>query len=64
MTSLCSVVLSNVLQPSWALEVEWSNQYYEKPSDLKSLHKFCDENNLNSPIVTTIDKEKIKNIKD
>ncbi len=51
------VGLNRVLQPSWALEIKWSNRYYEKPNDLKSLLKFCNENGLNSPIVTTIDKE-------
>lgn len=47
----------STLKPIWALEIKWSNRYYEKPSELKSLRKFCEENNLNNPIVTTIDKE-------
>lgn len=47
----------STLKPIWALEIKWSNRYYEKPNDLKSLHKFCEENELNNPIVTTIDKE-------
>jgi len=45
------------LKPNWALEIKWSNRYFEKPKDLKSLIKFCNENELNHPIVTTIDKE-------
>ena len=45
------------LKPIWALEVKWSNRYFDKPYELKSLYKFCNENNLESPIVTTIDKE-------
>lgn len=45
------------LKPIWALEVKWSNRYYDKPNELKSLHKFCSENDLNHPIVTTIDVE-------
>lgn len=51
------VGLNKFLQPSWALEIKWSNRYFEKPNDLRSLHKFCKENDLKSPIVTTIDKE-------
>lgn len=53
------VGLDQRLRPAWALEIKWSNRYFEKPSDLKSLHKFCSENNLDTPIVTTIDKEGI-----
>ncbi|MCJ1807657.1 ATP-binding protein [Flavobacterium covae] len=45
------------LKPIWALEIKWSNRYFDKPSDLKSLYKFCEENKLDFPIVTTIDKE-------
>ncbi|TRX48307.1 ATP-binding protein [Fulvivirga sp. M361] len=45
------------LKPVWALEIKWSNRYHEKPNELKSLYKFCVENKLNHPIVTTIDKE-------
>ena len=45
------------LKPIWALEIKWSNRYFDKPSGLKSLYKFCMESDLNNPIVTTIDKE-------
>lgn len=51
------VGLNKMLLPAWGLEVKWSNRYFEKPNDLKSLYKFCKENNLNNPMVTTIDKE-------
>jgi len=57
------VGLSNTLKPSWALEVKWTNRYYNKPNELKSLQKFCTENNLNNPIVTTIDQEGKKEYK-
>lgn len=50
------------LKPKWALEIKWTNRYYERPNDLKSLFKFCEENKLNMPIVTTIDKEGIKEL--
>ena len=45
------------LKPIWALEIKWSNRYFEKPNELKSLYKFCVQSELNNPIVTTIDKE-------
>lgn len=52
------------LKPSWALEVKWTNRYFNKPGELKSLYKFCTENKLNDPIVTTIDKEGSKDVRE
>jgi predicted AAA+ superfamily ATPase len=55
----------STLKPVWALEIKWTNRYFEKPNELKSLYKFCSENTINNPIVTTIDKEgetKFKNL--
>ncbi len=49
------------LKPVWALEIKWTDRYYNKPNELKSLYKFCVENNLNNPIVTTINSEGNKN---
>ncbi|WP_422082030.1 ATP-binding protein [Ulvibacterium sp.] len=43
------------LQPTWALEIKWSNRYEEKPNELKSLIDFCNSNGLTSALVTTID---------
>ncbi len=45
---------------AWAVEVKWSNRFYEKPSDLKSLRKFCQEQGLQRAVCTTIDKRGIK----
>ena len=45
------------LKPYWCLEIKWSNRYFEKPNELKSLFEFCDKNRLTNAIVTTIDKE-------
>lgn len=50
------------LKPYWALEIKWSNRYFEHIGELKSLLYYCDKNNLNSALVTTIDKEGIKNV--
>jgi uncharacterized protein len=46
-------------KPLWALEIKWSNRYFEKPAELKSLLQFCQKNNLKSALVTSIDKEGI-----
>lgn len=46
---------SKKLKPQWCVEVKWSNRYYEKPQELKSLIHFCTQNNINSSLVTTID---------
>jgi predicted AAA+ superfamily ATPase len=52
----------STLKPFWALEIKWTDRYYNKPNELKSLYKFCIENNLNHPIVTTINKEGSKTV--
>lgn len=44
------------LKPLWALEIKWSNRFYEAPGELKSLVQFCQKNNLHSALVTTLDK--------
>lgn len=48
--------------PQWAVEIKWSNQFYEKPGDLKPLLQFLKVNNLQTALVTTIDKEGTKDI--
>ena len=48
---------SKNFKPMWALEIKWSNRYFERPEDLKSLLQFCEKNKLSSALVTTIDKE-------
>jgi predicted AAA+ superfamily ATPase len=45
------------LKPIWALEIKWSDRYYHKPKELKSLIKFCQENEIKTPIITSIAKE-------
>ncbi len=52
------------LKPQWALEIKWSNNYYDSPNKLKSLITFCKNNHLNSALVTTIDKEGMKELQD
>jgi predicted AAA+ superfamily ATPase len=49
-------------RPDWAVEIKWSNRYFETPNKLKSLVSFCSENNLNQALITTIDKSGIKEL--
>ncbi|MCP4053492.1 MAG: ATP-binding protein [Mesoflavibacter sp.] len=57
-------ISDSTLKPLWALEIKWSNRYFDKPNELKSLYKFCIESNLNYPIVTTINREGEKEYKE
>lgn len=43
-------------KPVWGVEIKWSNRYFEKPQDLKSLLKFCEVNHFESAVVTSIDQ--------
>ncbi|MEZ4983580.1 MAG: ATP-binding protein [Saprospiraceae bacterium] len=47
-------------KPTWGLEIKWSNRFFEKPQELKSLLQFCRENGLNNALVTTIDQQGVK----
>lgn len=47
-------------RPDWAVEIKWSNRFFESPNELKSLTSFCAENDLNQALVTSIDKFGIK----
>ena len=49
-------------KPQWVVEIKWSNLFFEKPGDLKSLLQFLKDNNLQTALVTTIDKEGTKEI--
>jgi predicted AAA+ superfamily ATPase len=43
-------------KPIWAIEIKWSNRYFEKPQSLTSMIHFCQKHNLDSALVTSIDK--------
>ena len=51
------VFLNKKLKPVTAVEIKWSNRFYENPNDLKSLIFFCKKNKITEVVVTTIDKE-------
>jgi predicted AAA+ superfamily ATPase len=43
-------------KPLWGVEIKWSNRYFEKPKELKSLIHFCNSNKLQKALVTSIDQ--------
>ncbi|KXK46059.1 MAG: ATPase AAA [Bacteroidetes bacterium OLB10] len=49
-------------KPLWGAEIKWSNRYFEKPHELKSLIQFCKSNHLKKALVTSIDRLGIKQI--
>jgi predicted AAA+ superfamily ATPase len=42
-----------VQKPYWAAEIKWTDRYFERPEDLKSLSLFMNKNNMNNALVTT-----------
>ncbi|WP_421751568.1 ATP-binding protein [Croceimicrobium sp.] len=58
------VGLSETLKPIWAIEIKWTDRYFDKPKELKSLIKFCEENGLKNPLVTSIGKEGNRKVND
>ena len=51
-------------KPLWGVEIKWSNRYFEKPFELKSLIQFCKANNFASALITTIDGQGMKLVED
>lgn len=52
------VGLSSVNQkPLWAVEVKWSDRYYEHTGKLQSLLSFMENNQIKQAIVTSIEKK-------
>lgn len=46
--------------PLWGVEIKWSNRYFEKPLELKSLIRFSENSRFGKALVTTIDKTGLK----
>jgi predicted AAA+ superfamily ATPase len=42
-----------VQKPYWAAEIKWTDRYFERPEELKSLCLFMNKNNMNNALVTT-----------
>lgn len=49
-------------KPVWGVEIKWSNRYFEKPQELKSMLQFCQAHSFDKALVTTIDQLGIKTI--
>lgn len=49
-------------QPVWGVEIKWSNRYFDKPQELKSLIQFCKTNGFDTALVTSIDKSGVVNM--
>lgn len=49
-------------KPVWGVEIKWSNRYFDKPTELKSLIHFCKSNNFKQALVTSIDQSGVKQI--
>lgn len=47
-------------KPVWGVEVKWSNRYFDRPKELKSLIHFCQSNNFQNALVTSIDQLGVK----
>ncbi|MDD3877515.1 MAG: ATP-binding protein [Bacteroidales bacterium] len=56
------LVDDKIYKPQWGVEIKWSNRYFEKPNELKSLIHFCKSNNFQNALVTSIDQLGIKQI--
>lgn len=49
-------------KPVWGVEIKWSNRYFEKPQELKSLINFCKTNGFQKALVTSIDRMGMKKV--
>lgn len=47
-------------KPVWGAEIKWSNRYFDKPNELKSLINFCKNNQFQQALVTSIEQLGVK----
>ena len=50
------------LKPDWAVEVKWSDRYFESPNELRSLRSFMQTNGLSQALVTTMTRSGLKSL--
>ena len=50
------------LKPDWAVEVKWSDRYFESPNELRSLRSFMATNGLTQAVVTTMTQSGLKSL--
>lgn len=49
------VGINDALQkPSWAVEIKWTDRFFEKPTELSSLQYFMEKNHLPQALVTSV----------
>lgn len=58
------LVDDKIFKPVWGVEIKWSNRYFEKPQELKSLIQFCRTNAFQTALVTSIDQLGAKKVTD
>jgi predicted AAA+ superfamily ATPase len=51
-------------KPEWAVEVKWTDRFFENPNELKSLYYFMERNALKEAIVTSRTQAGLKKIED
>jgi predicted AAA+ superfamily ATPase len=51
-------------KPVWAVEIKWSNRYFDKPKELKSLIEFCKNHVFKAALVTSIDYSGVQKVED
>ena len=57
------VGINDALQkPCWAVEIKWSNRFFEKPTELSSLQYYMEKNHLSQALVTSIDQAGVKDM--
>jgi hypothetical protein len=49
-------------KPTWAVEVKWSNWFYNNPGDLVSLQYFMGLNNMTEALVTSLSETGDKSV--
>lgn len=47
------VLLGPKQKAEWAIEVKWSDRYYDRPEELKSVIQFCHDQNLGEVMITS-----------
>lgn len=57
------VGINDALQkPSWAVEVKWTDRFFDKPMELSSLRYFMEKNGLAQALVTSISQSGVKRL--
>ena len=49
-------------KPNWAVEIKWTDRYYDNPRELVSLRTFMEKNQMDYALVTSINKSGSKRI--